>query len=120
MLVSFATVREEIMAGPPRGPLEDTHLSPFGYAVTALNPKSNVFFIAFVPQFVVADAPLLPQFSILIATFVGLAAVNTVLWAVLVGDHRVDRRAGHRFRLKTASPARSSARGLPRPRPRGR
>ncbi len=36
------------------------------------------------PQFVVADAPLMP----LIATFVGLAAVNTVLWAVLVGEMR--------------------------------
>jgi len=41
-----------------------------------------------VPQFVVADAPLMPQFAILIATFVGLAAVNTVLWAVLVGEMR--------------------------------
>ena len=58
------------------------------YVVTALNPKSIVFFIAFVPQFVVADAPLLPQFAILTATFVGLAAVNTVLWAVLVGEMR--------------------------------
>ena len=61
------------------------------YVVTALNPKNIVFFIAFGPQLVVADAPLLPQFSILIATFIGLAAVNTVLWAALVGDHRVDR-----------------------------
>ncbi len=40
------------------------------------------------PQFVVAAAPLLPQFAILIASFVGLAAVNTVLWAVLVGELR--------------------------------
>jgi len=58
------------------------------YVVTALNPKSIVFFIAFVPQFVVPDAPLVRQFAILTATFVGLAAVNTVLWAVLVGEMR--------------------------------
>jgi threonine/homoserine/homoserine lactone efflux protein len=58
------------------------------YVVTALNPKSIMFFIAFVPQFVVADAPMVRQFAILIATFVGLAAVNTVLWAVLVGEMR--------------------------------
>ena len=29
-----------------------------------------------------------PQFATMIATFVGLAAVNTVLWAVLVGEMR--------------------------------
>ena len=36
----------------------------------------------------VADAPVTPQFAIMIATFVGLAAVNTVLWAVLAGEMR--------------------------------
>ncbi len=58
------------------------------YVVTALNPKSIVFFIAFVPQFVAADAPVMPQFAIMIATFVGLAAINTMLWTVLVGEMR--------------------------------
>lgn len=52
-------------------------------AVTALNPKSIAFFIAFVPQFVRADAPLLPQFAILIATFVGLAGLNALAYALL-------------------------------------
>ncbi len=51
--------------------------------VTALNPKSIVFFIAFVPQFVGLDRPLLPQFAILIGTFVGLAAFNALTYAVL-------------------------------------
>ncbi|MBU2991962.1 LysE family translocator [Octadecabacter sp. 1_MG-2023] len=51
--------------------------------VTALNPKSIAFFIAFVPQFIRPEAALLPQFSILIATFVGLAALNVVIYAVL-------------------------------------
>lgn len=52
-------------------------------AVTALNPKSIAFFIAFVPQFVRPDAPLAPQFAILIATFVGLAAMNALAYALL-------------------------------------
>jgi threonine/homoserine/homoserine lactone efflux protein len=52
-------------------------------AVTALNPKSIVFFIAFVPQFVTPDAALAPQFAVLIATFVGLATINALTYALL-------------------------------------
>jgi len=51
--------------------------------VTALNPKSIVFFIAFVPQFIVVDQALAPQFAILIATFVGLAVLNALAYALL-------------------------------------
>lgn len=64
--------------------------SVFGHAaaVTALNPKSIVFFIAFVPQFVVVESPLLPQFAILIATFVGLASINALAYALLADKLR--------------------------------
>ncbi|WP_417206690.1 LysE family translocator [Antarctobacter sp.] len=51
-------------------------------AVTALNPKSIAFFIAFVPQFVATDAPLLPQFAVLVTTFVTLAALNALAYAL--------------------------------------
>ncbi|PKP72987.1 MAG: lysine transporter LysE [Alphaproteobacteria bacterium HGW-Alphaproteobacteria-6] len=51
--------------------------------VTALNPKSIAFFIAFVPQFLRPEAAMLPQATILTATFVGLAALNTLAYALL-------------------------------------
>ncbi|WP_308916512.1 LysE family translocator [Jannaschia sp. LMIT008] len=56
--------------------------------VTALNPKSIVFFIAFVPQFVRPDAPLMPQFAVLTTTFVTLATLNALGFALLAGALR--------------------------------
>lgn len=56
--------------------------------VTALNPKSIVFFIAFVPQFISVEAALIPQFAILIATFVGLAGLNALAYALLADQLR--------------------------------
>lgn len=58
------------------------------YAVTALNPKSIVFFIAFLPQFLDAGQPWLPQMAIFEATFVVLAAVNAGLYGVLAAAAR--------------------------------
>lgn len=58
------------------------------YIVTALNPKSIVFFVAFVPQFVDPSAAVLPQFVILEATFLFLAALGAAIWALLAGNLR--------------------------------
>nr|WP_281494091.1 LysE family translocator [Jannaschia sp. S6380] len=66
----------------------------FGHAalVTALNPKSIVFFIAFVPQFLRPDQPLLPQFAILIVTFVTLATLNALAYVLLADRMRAGLR----------------------------
>ena len=69
------------------------------YVVTALNPKSIVFFIAFVPQFVDPAGPLLVQFAILEVTFVALAAANAALWAVLAGEMQARFRKPSTLRL---------------------
>ncbi|GGF48328.1 lysine transporter LysE [Aliidongia dinghuensis] len=58
------------------------------YAVTALNPKSIVFFVAFLPQFFLASAPIVPQMVIFEATFLVLAAVNTIGYALLASAAR--------------------------------
>ena len=57
-------------------------------AVTALNPKSIVFFIAFVPQFIDPNATLAPQFGLLVVTFVGFAAINALAYALLADKLR--------------------------------
>ncbi len=56
--------------------------------VTALNPKSNTFFVAFVPQFITPDAAFAPQAAILIATFVGIAAINALMFALAANAMR--------------------------------
>ncbi len=54
--------------------------------VTALNPNGIAFFVAFVPQFISPAAPFLPQAAILVASFVTLAAANTLVYALLAGQ----------------------------------
>ena len=72
----------------------DTKASPkitiFTHAatVTALNPKSIVFFIAFVPQFINTEKPLLVQFVVLIVTFVSLATINAISYALVANKLR--------------------------------
>ena len=82
-------------AKPELAGLEDTSASSDNsamfwnaYIVTALNPKSIVFFVAFVPQFVDPSMAVLPQFVILEATFLFLAALGAAIWAILAGNLR--------------------------------
>jgi len=53
------------------------------YVVTALNPKSIAFFLAFVPQFIDPTAPFVPQAALLVVTFVCFAGLNAGLYALL-------------------------------------
>lgn len=53
------------------------------WLVTTLNPKSILFFVAFVPQFIDPAAGFARQAAILTATFVTLAFVNALGYAVL-------------------------------------
>lgn len=62
-------------------------LSMAGHAffVTALNPKGITFFLSFLPQFLDASHPLLPQLVLLGGTFLFLGIINAAFYAVLAG-----------------------------------
>ena len=58
------------------------------FAVSALNPKTLLFFVAFVPQFIDPTAEYLPQVVTMEATFLALAAINTMAYALLADRAR--------------------------------
>ncbi len=53
------------------------------YITTALNPKSIVFFLAFIPQFIEPELPFTTQVVILGATFFVLAILSVLGYAAL-------------------------------------
>jgi homoserine/homoserine lactone efflux protein len=61
-----------------------------GFWVNLLNPKAIVFFLAFIPQFIVLDRPPLPQYMILIATVVIVDVL--VMWGFFAAAARPFQR----------------------------
>lgn len=58
------------------------------FVVTALNPKSIVFFIALLPQFISAAHPLTAQLWILGVSFVAMAIVGATAYALFASSIR--------------------------------
>jgi threonine/homoserine/homoserine lactone efflux protein len=56
-----------------------------GFVVALLNPKTAMFFAAFLPQFMRADAPPMLQSLTLGAIFVAMAVVTDTVYAVAAG-----------------------------------
>ena len=71
--------------GARKGPLR---LFLHGYGVTALNPKAVVFFVAFVPQFMVPGVPFAQQAAILIVTFMTMDVLNSLIYVALASAAR--------------------------------
>jgi homoserine/homoserine lactone efflux protein len=61
-----------------------------GLWVNLLNPKAIVFFLAFLPQFIRVDQPMLPQYVIAAATVVVIDIL--VMWLFFAGTARSFQR----------------------------
>lgn len=61
-----------------------------GILVNLTNPKALVFFLAFIPQFIRPDRPLLPQYAVLAATTVAIDVI--VMWCFFAPAARGLRR----------------------------
>lgn len=53
-----------------------------GFLLAVMHPASLVFFVAYVPLFIVPDDPVVPQFALMTGTFVVLGMVSVFAWAV--------------------------------------
>ena len=62
------------------------------FLISVLNPKGPAFYVAFVPQFVNPAGPVFQQFAILIATFLVIAALNSLLWLYFADSLRTQFR----------------------------
>ena len=58
------------------------------YAVTALNPKSIIFFVAFLPQFLNHAEPVAFQMAVFEATFLALATANAATYGLVAAMAR--------------------------------
>jgi threonine/homoserine/homoserine lactone efflux protein len=63
-----------------------------GIVVNVLNPKTALFFLAFLPQFVEAGGSARLQLAVLGVIFVGIAMITDAAWALAAGT------AGHLLR----------------------
>ena len=82
--------------GAPLAPVPVWRLFREGLMVALLNPKTTLFFGAFLPQFMHGEAPALLQAIGLGATFVGIAACTDLAYALLAAwfAPRLQRAAG--------------------------
>jgi threonine/homoserine/homoserine lactone efflux protein len=86
-------------AGRPPAPRQAAARSFWGtFAVALLNPKTLVFFVAFVPAFISRDAPFVPQAALLVATFSAAVLITDTAYA-LAASSAAGVFRGSRFAL---------------------
>ena len=90
----------------PAGPTSPKHLFWHGVIVNVLNPKTALFFLAFLPQFVDPSAgPVAPQMLVLGTLLVGLGVLSDGSYALLAAGagRRLRSAAATRRRLERVS-----------------
>jgi threonine/homoserine/homoserine lactone efflux protein len=89
---------EEDLEPEPRGPASRSRLFWQGAVVNLLNPKTALFFLAFLPQFVDPSAgPVAPQMLVLGTLLVGLGVMSDGTYALVAAG------AGRRLRETAAA-----------------
>lgn len=74
--------------GTPKAKEQPLRIFLHAYVVTALNPKSIIFFVAFLPQFLNHAEPLAFQMVIFEATFLILATINAAAYGLMAAMAR--------------------------------
>ena len=89
----------------PRDPVPMRRLFWQGAMVNILNPKTALFFLAFLPQFVDPSAPVAPQMLVLGTLLVALGVVSDGTYALLAAGagRRLRETAAARRRLERLS-----------------
>ncbi|MBM6404284.1 LysE family translocator [Phycicoccus sp. CSK15P-2] len=80
--------REALEAGSPAAAGRPGYALRTGFVVGLTNPKTVVFFLAFLPQFVDHTAPPGPQVALLGLAYFALALVSSSLWVAAAGRVR--------------------------------
>lgn len=75
-------------AKPNRDAASIAKMIGHAWIVTALNPKGITFFVAFVPQFIDTSRDFFPQMLIFEATFLTLAFLNVLAYALVASRAR--------------------------------
>jgi threonine/homoserine/homoserine lactone efflux protein len=88
-------------ADPRRGAAHAGRMVAHAWLVTALNPKSITFFVAFLPQFLDPAGDFLTQMLIFETTFLTLAFLNALGYALVAT--RARRFAGNPRALRIAN-----------------
>ncbi len=85
-LLRSGDVADEAEAEKDLAPASPRRVFAQGMLVNTLNPKTAIFFVAFLPQFADPSAgPLAPQMAVLGLIFVAIALVSDSTWAFVTG-----------------------------------